>query len=1123
MSELSDPSERHASGVIVGRDRELSHGAEVLGSATRGQGRLLLISGEPGIGKSRLADELARRARDRGFQVAWGRCWEAGGAPAYWPWVQSLRSLMRTIDVDTLWRELGENTAAIGQLLPGLRRPLDDAPTMLTQDPDAARFRLFDSVATVLTTTARRQPLMVVLDDLQVADTPSLLLLRFVSGIIGTEPIVVLATYRDADPILGESLAETVAELLRVRGVSRIALRGLAETDVSSFIESVTGVVPHDPLARVVHRETEGNPLFIEEVARMLLDEGRLEAQPSVESTHLPVPRSVREVIVRRLRPFRDECVRALRVASIFGREFSVEALSALAQTPADETLELLRRPREERVVIDVPDSRGRLRFGHVLIRECLYDDIAEVERRELHRTALAVMESLYQHELHLHLSELAHHAYEGASEGHWKQSISYAGRAGDQALSLLAYEEAVRLYRLALGGLDRSHENQPLLRCELLLALGDAQGRAGDEAEAKESFLLAADLARELGRNDHLATAALGYSGRHAWGRAGGDVRLVPLLEAGVVAVGKADSPLRARLLARLAGALRDAHEREPRESFGREAVEIARRVDDPATLAYALYGLYSATYRPDNVEERAMIAAEIVRIGEVAHDREVQVWGHFDRLMSFFDLGELQSVHDEISAIGDVAGELREPVLRWIAAVTGAALALAEGRLADVESLAMVALDAGPRSRSNDALAGYAGHMFQLRREQGRVAEVDQLVQQAARELTWYPLFRCALVAVHLDLGRKRQARAGFEALATSGFGRIPFDNHWIFNMSLLGDMAHALHDQAAATVLYERLQPYAQRNAYASSEACLGSVSRSLGLLAQTLGRYDDAQRHFEDGLAHNRRMGARLWVAHTQHEFARLLLEQRGVAEHGRARAMLTEALQACEDIGMPVLRATIAALLEGAPAAPNAAPPPTPLAERDTIALEGEYWTVTFAGRAVRLRDTKGMRILARLMSTPGRPHLSLDLERIGETADESTARAAAASDAGEMLDDEARRAYRARIAELRAAIDTAQSIGASERAGVLQEELDFITRELSHGIGLGGRARRAGSAAERARINVTRAVKTALQRIAEADSDLAAHLNATVRTGTVCVYAPDPRSPIEWTVTPATG
>lgn len=1106
---------------FVGRDREVRDGLAVIADAAAGDGGLLLISGEPGIGKSRLADELARRARERGFRVAWGRCWEAGGAPAYWPWVQSLRELMRGVDVEELRAELGDAAAAIAQLLPELAGATSDATAQVAQDPEAARFHLFDSVTALLRLIARRQPVMVVLDDLQVADTPSLLLLRFSAALVDSDPILIVATYRDVDPGLGGALAETVRELIRGPGVVRLALSGIAEGDVPRFVEAVTGVTPRDSLVRLVHQETEGNPLFLVELARVLLEEGTLGVSGGIELARLPVPRGVRDAIARRLRPFSDDSVRALRVASILGREFALDAVSALAGMPIRETLELMQGPLDEQLLTEVPETRGRLRFAHVIIRECLYDDIPRALRQQLHRRALQVLEPLYGDEIEQHVAELAHHAYEGAGdEGHWAEAISYSRRAGDRALSLLAYEEAVRLQRQALDSLEQSRSGDSALRCELLLGLGEAQSRAGDEAGSKASFLRGAELAQALGRTDHLAHAALGYSGRHAWGRAGADSQLVPLLERAVAAVGDADSAPRARLLARLAGALRDARAPQPRESYAEEAVAIARRLGDAATLGYALDGLFGATYRPDNVEERVRIATEVIRLGKAARDLEVEIWGHLDRLVTFFELGELQHVRDEIAVVRAVAGELRQPEIRWIAGGTDAALALTQGRLQDAEALTAATFDAGQRSRSSDALSCYAGQMFHLRREQGRLPEVEELVQRAARELTWYPVFRCLLAALHLDLGRESQARTEYESLSPERVDSLPFDNYWVFNVCMLGELAHALRDRTAAAVLYENLLPHATRNAYAPPEGCLGSVSRPLALLAETLGRYDGAARHFEDALAHNLRMGARPWVAHTQYQFAALLLQRRAPSDLERARALLTEARTTCSEIGMPVLTAKIEALLDArADAGPGAAHAGDRIAERGRVALEGEYWAVTYTGTTVRLRDSKGLRILARLMSTPGRPHPCLDLERIGETGDESTASAIAASDAGEMLDDQARRAYRARIAELRTVIEAAQTAGAADRAGALQEECDFITQELSRALGIGGRARRAGSAAERARVNVTRAVKAAMQRIEEIDPSLAAHLGATVRTGTVCVYTPDPRSPIEWTVT----
>ncbi|MGH7685410.1 MAG: ATP-binding protein [Candidatus Dormibacteria bacterium] len=893
-------------GGFVGRDRELNAGLTLIGAAASSAGQVLLICGEPGIGKSRLADELARSARDRGFQVAWGRCWEAGGAPAYWPWVQSLRSTLRTVNVNDLRAELGGVADAACQLLPELAGTERRASESLSQDPEAARFLLFDSVTAVLKYAAQRKPLMIVLDDLQVADTPSLLLLRFAAGLIDDDGVLIVATYRDIDPALGGALAETIGELMRRSTVTRLPLRGLAEADVPRFVEAVTGVLPRHQLARVVHRQTDGNPLFLTEVARVLLDEGSLAVDSTGEMARVPVPRTVRDVIARRLTALSDDSVHLLRLASVLGREFSIESLSVLAGLPLAEAIELLQRPLQEQLLTEVPESRVGLRFAHMVIRECLYDDIGRLHRAELHRRALHALEAQYGDDIEQHLSELAHHAYDGAGDGHWDAAIRYAHRAGDRALSMLAYEEAARLQRQALDSLERSHATDPELRCELLMSHGDALARAGDEAGAKASFLQAADLARALGRSDHLAVAALGYAGRHAWGRASGDTQLVPLLEDALSAVGEADTVLRVRLLARLAGALRDRAELEPRESFAYEAVAIARRLDDPPTLAFALDGLHGAIYRPDNLDERHVIAAEIVKLGELTGDRETQLWGHLDRMLYSFELGDLTAVREELAAIADLAGELRQPVLRWLALGSSVALAMNEGRLVEAERLVEATLEAGERSRASDALSAYAGQMFLLRREQGRLREVEHLLHRGAQEYVWYRYFSVMLAVTHLELGRESQARQELNGLAADGFVGLNPDNYWVFNMTLLGELASALGEVGPAAALYEQLLPYARRFAHGPPEGGLGSVSRVLGLLAATLERHDDACRHLEDALAQHQGVGAVLWVAHTQHDLAVQLLP-RGTPERQRAQELLSDALRTCDEVGLTSLR------------------------------------------------------------------------------------------------------------------------------------------------------------------------------------------------------------------------
>lgn len=632
-----------AENPFVGRDPEVGQGLSLLEDVLAGRGKLLLLGGDPGIGKSRMAGELSARAKARGMQVVWGRCWEAGGAPAYWPWVQSLRSVIRDLDADHLRAQMGAGAVDIAQLVPEVRVRLGDLATPTELEPDSARFRLFDSATTLLKNAAGPRPLMLVLDDLHVADTPSLLLLRFVASALGDERIFILGTYRDTELHPNHPLAAALTELARHQAVCRVTLRGLTASDVMRVIAVTAGVTPHESLVRAIHDETDGNPLFLGEVIRLLLEQGRLTGEVIDSGLRIGMPRSVREVIGQRLEHLADECLDLLRLASVLGREFSLDALCKLSGRPFDDTLRALDEPLAARVITDVPGTRSLRRFAHAVIRECLYDDIGSGRRMQLHRRAAQVLEAMYGDDAEPHLAELAHHYFEGIPGGDVEKAIRYAWRAGDRAVSMLAFEEAVRLYRTALQALQCRESREPKEECDVLLALGDAQTRAADEAGAKETFLQVAGLSRRHNLRQHLARAALGYGGRFVWGRAGGDLRMVPLLEEGREAVGDEDSPLKARILARLAGALRDDRSLEPRESLGEQAVDLARRLGDPATLAYALEGLHAALWRPDNPQQRLEIAGEAIAVGSKVRDLERVLHAHEHRLFAFLEFGDM------------------------------------------------------------------------------------------------------------------------------------------------------------------------------------------------------------------------------------------------------------------------------------------------------------------------------------------------------------------------------------------------------------------------------------------------------------------------------------------------
>jgi tetratricopeptide (TPR) repeat protein len=540
-----------------------------------------------------------------------------------------------------------------------------------------------------------------------------------------------------------------------------------------------------------------------------------------------------------------------------------------------------------------------------------------------------------------------------------------------------------------------------------------------------------------------------LGYGGRFVWGRAGGDPHLITLLEEAIAALGDGRSELKSRTLARLAGALRDDPSTEPRESLGKQAVDLARQLGDPATLAYALEGLYAAVWRPDNPEERLAIASESLALGGKAGDRERSLHAHQHRLFAFLELGEMPSVYRELDAIDRLAEEFRQPAQSWPPISMRAMLTLFEGRFAEAEIAIPAVFRLRERTTRSDAVLAQAFQLFQLRRAQGRLAAIADLLHQAAQQLTWYPVLRCAVVLLRCELGMETQARTEFEDIAAEDFATLPFDNKWVSSMSLLSETASLLGDNHRAKILYERLLPYAERNGVSAGDGCTGSVSRYLGMLAATMSRSDDAARHFEEALRLNMRMGARPSVAQTQLDFAVMLVARGGGGDRARASELVSAALKTCDELEMPALQVKVAAVLSqlgvGAPTAATLRADARPVLQLDSSSpitvedgsfrKEGEYWTVAYEGRLVRVRDSKGIRVLARLLASPNRPHAALDLERLGASGDEMTARSIASGDAGELIDDEARRAYRVRLAELRQDIDEASGLGNADRVG----------------------------------------------------------------------------------------
>lgn len=1112
---------------FVGRDRELRELLQALDEAESGRGRLILLGGEPGIGKSRLADELATRARGRGHQVLWGRGWEDAGAPPYWPWVQALRSYLRSTDPNDVRRQMGPGGGDIAQMLPELRDLFADLPAPRDAGSESARFQLFDSTATLLRNAARVRPMLVVLDDLQAADTPSILFLRFLASQLSDMRVLLVGTYRDVELTPEHPLTAAIAEVAREPLTRTLVLAGLEVDAVGQFIRSTANLTPHDHLVAAVWRETTGNPLFVGEAVRLLSAEGRLSEVADLPSLRVAVPAGVRAVIARRIAHLSEATARALGLGAALGPEFSFEVLRRIGDYEVDEALDLVDEAVQAGLLQPVTGVLSRYRFSHDLVRETLYDDLSPGRRVRLHRRIAEVMEEVYASSIDAHLAELAFHSVEAAQGGDSGlpndeaglarlKASEYARRAGDEAATSLAYEESARLYRMALDALDLTDAPDEQIRTEILLTLGDAQARAGDLEDARTTFLQAANTARRTGAPNQLARAALGYGGRHPWARAGKDTRLIPLLQDALVVLGGSDERLRVRLLTRLACAWRSSPEgRNDSAMLSKQAVEIARGLTDPATLSYALAGRFWAIFWPENPSERQPIAQEMIAIAEALGDGERMADAHLMLFLSHIELARMPEARGEAEAISRLVDELHQPAQLWLGIAHRAELALMEGNFALAED--MLAVETVRIASARDDLSAARMHRYLLRREQGRLAEEEAAVRASVDEFPWYPLHRAALACLLIDLGRDAEARAVFEDLAQDEFRALYRDCQWLLGISLASEACARLGDAPMAATLYEQLAPFAGRHAVGNPEGSVGAVDRYLGLLAATFGRLDLAERHLTEAVAFNERMGARPWSAHSQHDLAQVLMRRDAPGDRDRAEELDRSALGTARRLGM-VLAQQIGA---GAEESTSPAAPATPLTS-GTFRREGEYWTVEFERDTFRVRDAKGMRHLARLLEAPGREVHALELARIESSTsvasrvEASSPSAGGLGDAGPLLDPEAKAAYRERLDELREELTEAEAWNDPERVARLRAESDALTHELTAALGLGGQDRRAASAAERARISVTRAIRAALVRIGEQSAALSAHLDATIHTGTFCSYMPDPRAPITW-------
>ncbi|MGH7787263.1 MAG: ATP-binding protein, partial [Candidatus Binatia bacterium] len=467
--------------MLVGRERELRELDAALRDAVAGRGSLVLLVGEAGIGKTRLADELALRAEAAGMTPIWGRCWEADGRPPYWPWVQILRALRagRGAAGDALAPPT--DLPYLAQILPELASSAGPARGV---DAESARFRLFDATSACLVSAARARPLLLIVDDAHGADLPSLRLLQFVAHGLAGAPLLALVTYREVEARQEPAVAELLTGL--GRSGRHLPLGGLSAAEVRRFAELAAGRPLPLAVAESLHRETEGNPFFVDEIVRALQASS---ADPAgwqlAASSAFPISHGVRGAIRLRLAPLAPACRSILAAAAVIGREFELTLLAAACDQTPEAVIAALAAPLERALLVRAAGSAGRYRFAHALVRDTLYEELPPDQRLLWHRRLGQLLEARGADSRDARLSELAHHFFEAASIGEEDKAVEYAERAGHQAMAMLAYEEAAEHYGRSLQVLECSRGADPRRQGELLLALGEARNRAGQASEA--------------------------------------------------------------------------------------------------------------------------------------------------------------------------------------------------------------------------------------------------------------------------------------------------------------------------------------------------------------------------------------------------------------------------------------------------------------------------------------------------------------------------------------------------------------------------------------------------------------------------------------------------------------
>jgi class 3 adenylate cyclase/tetratricopeptide (TPR) repeat protein len=889
---------------FFGRAPEL----EVLAEAGKraqssGRAQAVFIAGEAGMGKTSLVAHAARDAHADGAVVLFGHSDEDLGV-AYQPWIEILSTLVQHSDPETLASLRSAQRSALCRLVPDI-----GADDERVGDLDTERLLLLEGATELLAAESRRAPVMIVLDDLHWADTASLQLLRHVIASSTPMHLTIACTYRDTDLGRGDPLTQLLADLHREANVTRVALRGLDDTDVMDLIAAAAGHDLDDEgvgLAHALRLETGGNPFFTGEMLRhlgesgaiALGDDGRWRVQGDLAD--LGLPSSVRDVVGRRVERLGDETVRVLRLAAVIGREFDVTILAHLVDLGEEALLDQMDAAVAAAILVE-SGVACRYRFAHALTQHSLYDELSPTRRQRAHQRIAETLEADGAGDDPATLAELAHHWVAAVRPADVEKALHYVTTAGDAARDALAPEDATRWYQQALSLLDQHDSSDEARRAQILAELGSAQRQAG-YPEHRETLRRAAMIAERLDDTATLVHAALGF--RVGGGLAGDeDTKLV--LSAALSRVGDTASLTRARLLAILAGAHDGVLEWRTRRELALEAMESARQADDDMTFVEVVQATEIPLATPDRLGQHIADLERAVELADHSADPVLAATTRHQLVAARYMQCDLVGADTARVEMEEITQRVGLPYLRWGLELlsTGRLLLAGDAQAAEVSNER--ALHLGTEAGLADALGTYGGLVFAIRRHQGRLDEIGEFFIDVARENPSIAALRSIVPFLLAELGRMDEARQRLTAEAASGFD-LPFDITWLTGMCNLLDGAAAVGDPAAARRLVERVGPYATQIEAPAAALVQGSAARPLARAATLLGEYDQAEEWFATAHDVHRRLQAPYWTALGELDHADLCLARRADGDVDRARALIDTAAATAAEYGCAAL-------------------------------------------------------------------------------------------------------------------------------------------------------------------------------------------------------------------------